>query len=317
MIKNPINKSKIFAIIDCRLIKGEETSIRAHYHNVELAYNENNKHLPGGVALLIPKGAFVEGTLMEQILATIDYQGHRYHVATQYSLKGQKIEKNHGEQLTIISRDEIGILLGDFYSSHTEFGGHSDLPNGNELERVIDEYGVSYVPNKQNTFLSCRKGDRDNTIDVAFVNTVADSKIANYGVGESLGSDHLPLYIEFQISTRNNPIIAKITNEDKFKDLQREANYEWKEGPLTSCDIDNCIMDLENKIIKCKEEATHEKVIKTNAGVALSMETGALIKERRRLKRMRKNKNRTMTMEQKQRSNWLNREIKRSIDISK
>ena len=37
-------------------------SIQARYHNVELANNKNNKHLPGGVALLIPKGAFVEGT---------------------------------------------------------------------------------------------------------------------------------------------------------------------------------------------------------------------------------------------------------------
>ena len=67
------------------------------------------------------------------------------------------------ERLTTISRDKIDILQGDLNSSHTENGGHSDAINGNELKWVIDEYGLSYVPNKQYTFLSRCDGDRDNT----------------------------------------------------------------------------------------------------------------------------------------------------------
>ena len=122
-----------------------------------MANDANNKHPPGEVALLIPKGAFVEihtDGSKKQILATIDLQGHRIHVATQYCHKGQKIDENLVEQLPTISRDKIGILLGDLNSSHTENGGHSDTINGNELKRVIDEYGLSYVPNEQYTFLS-------------------------------------------------------------------------------------------------------------------------------------------------------------------
>ena len=96
MINNPTNKTKIYIINDCRLIKGEETSIRARYHNVEISNDNNNKHLPGGVALLTPKGAFVDTHTdgdKEQILATIDYQGQRIHIATQYCHKGGKIDE--------------------------------------------------------------------------------------------------------------------------------------------------------------------------------------------------------------------------------
>ena len=90
MINNPINKMKIFALNDCRLLKGEETSIQARYHNVKLANDANNKHLPSGVALLIPKGAFMEihtNGSKKQILETIDLQSHRIHVARQYCHK--------------------------------------------------------------------------------------------------------------------------------------------------------------------------------------------------------------------------------------
>ena len=234
MIRNPINKTKIIIINDCRRTKGEETSIQARYHNVEISNDNNNNYLPGGVALLTPKGAFVDthtNSDKEQILASIDYQGQRIHVATQYCHRGEKIDENLVERLTTISRDKIGILLGDLNASHTEYGGHSDTTNGNELKRVIDKYGLLYVPNEQNTFLSRQAGDRDNTIDVAFVNPVAKSKMANYGVGENLGSDRLPLYVVFQLTTQNAPIIAKITDKDKFKTLQQETVYEWKEGP--------------------------------------------------------------------------------------
>ena len=79
MINNPENKTKIFVLNDSRLQRGEESSIRARYHNIELSNDINNGHKPGGVALLIPKGAFVEihsDGKKEQILATIMMQNH-------------------------------------------------------------------------------------------------------------------------------------------------------------------------------------------------------------------------------------------------
>ena len=320
LINNPVNKSNIFVVNDSRLQRGEEASIRARYHNVEISNDKDNGHKPGGVAILIPKGAFVKihtDGKKEQILATIKTHNHNIHLATQYAHKGQKVDENLVEEFTNISRDEIGIVLGDFNAGHTEYGGHTDTPNGIELKRIIDNNSLSYVPNEQYTYLSRRSGDRDNIIDVAFLNTAAEMKLVSHDVGDNLGSDHLPLLIEFDLTTNNEPIIAKITDEDKFKELQRQIDYQWKGGTLTSDDIDHYIDDLESKINKCKSDATHEKIIRTNAGIALSVETNELIKERRKLERIRKNKHRDMTTEQKQRSNWLNREIKRSIDLDK
>ena len=320
MINDVTNRNRIVVINDCRLQRGEEHQIRARYHNVEIANKPERGHNAGGVAILVPKGSFMETHTdgnKEQLVVSITIQGVRINLATQYVHPGETIDANIVEKLDEVSGNDVGILIGDLNSSHTEYGGHSDTMGGRVLKQVVDDNNLMYVPNQQITHFASRPGDRDNVIDVAFVNHKGESLLVDYGVMDSWGSDHLPLFVEFKFRLKNDPIKAYITDEEEYKANQRRMNYEWKTGALNKTDIDEHIKKFEEVIVKCKSDASHTKEIKTNGGIALSVETTELIKERRKLERQRRNKNRIFTETQRQRSNWLNREIKRSIETDK
>ena len=318
-LNDPKNRNNIFLLNDIRLQKGEESMIKSKYHNVEISNLMTREHKPGGVALLVPKGTFVQmhtnGT-KEQLLATVKIQGKSVTLATQYVHPRERIDEQLVEETALKCIDSIGIIGGDFNSTHTSYGGHTDSDAGKDLKRVMEDNNFAYIPNEQVTHFARRPGDRDDVLDVLFTNDVGESKITSYGVLESWGSDHLPVFVDLELTVKNEPIMAKITDEDKFKDNQRAQNYIWPPGPLTTRDVDEEIEKFEETLRKCKEDATHIKKIRTNDGVALSVETSALITERRKIERKRRNRNR-LTEEEKQRSNWLNREIKRNMDNDK
>ena len=48
MVNNPNYRNYVFLLNDVRLQQGEESAIRARYHNVEIANNVEKGHRPGG-----------------------------------------------------------------------------------------------------------------------------------------------------------------------------------------------------------------------------------------------------------------------------
>ena len=150
MINDVTNKNRIVVINDCRLQKGEEHQIRARYHNVEIANKPERGHNAGGVAILIPKGSFMETHTdgnKEQLVVSITMQGIRINVATQYVHPGETIDERIVEKLDEVSGNDVGILIGDLNSSHTEYGGHSDSMGGRALKQAVDDNNLMYVPN--------------------------------------------------------------------------------------------------------------------------------------------------------------------------
>ena len=126
-------------------------------------------------------------------------------VATEYVHPREKIGEDFVEQMALVSNGVMGVIGGDFNATHTDYAGHSDSDAGKELKRIMELNNLDYVPNEQITHFARRDGDRDDVLDVAFLNCYAQSKMTNYGVLDSRGSDHMPLFIELEFSTKTNP----------------------------------------------------------------------------------------------------------------
>ena len=94
LLNSPKYCNHIFLLNDIRLQRGEETAIRARFHHVEIANQPTRKHSPGGVAMLVPKGTFVQlhtDGSEERILATLKIEGKTIVVATEYVHPREKI----------------------------------------------------------------------------------------------------------------------------------------------------------------------------------------------------------------------------------
>ena len=173
------------------------------------------------------------------------------------------------------------------------------------------------MKNKIPTYINNKRGD-DNVLDMCFVNKKANEILMEYSVDDPIGSDHLPITLHLRLRQRNEPVFIDIVNDEQ---LQGNIDRLLHENPsilnlqqrFDAKMIDEEIVNFTKCIVEGKASATHKKRLRTNDGVVLSAETNALIAERRRLIRKRTRNRANFTSPERQRSNFLEREIKRQI----
>ena len=318
---NEINSNKgkniIYVINDIRLQHGEENRLQLINHNATIHNLPLQNHRPGGCAILTPKGIHItvhNNYTKESILMSFNVNNNqRITLATQYVHGlGAKIDRALVDDFARISRDHIGIMVGDFNSPLKIFGSHNDSNAGDWLLEATEDNDLTVVKNKTNTYID-NKGGADNVLDMFILNNHAQNHMQKLEILSCIGSDHLPIQITLNISTNNPPVTFKVVDENQFAYLQENNNEYTGEIYKTKADIDVAIGKFSSFIEKCKADSTTHKTVRTKNGITLSKETNALITEHRQLVRKRKNKS-NMTVEEIRRCNWLGREIKRMIE---
>ena len=84
-------------------------------------------------------------------------------------------------------------MLGDFNSKHKVFNS-ATTKSGRNLKGIVKELKFTYLNNDEHTHSDARHGTTD-ILDMAFVTPSLKSRGIRFSVGESLGSDHLPIEI--------------------------------------------------------------------------------------------------------------------------
>ena len=311
----------VFIFNDCRLQPEDEDKTILRNHNIIIKNDEKRERYAGGVAMAIPKKYFVtpiDTRNKESMICKIVIGNKNIFIGTQYVHPGDEIDDALITTLTNSAGDDNpAILLGDFNSSLRSFGSNFDSTSGEVLRILTESNDLSYVKNKIPTYINNKRGD-DNVLDMCFVNKKANEILMEYSVDDPIGSDHLPITLHLRMRQRNEPVFIDIVNDEQ---LQENIDRLLHENPsilnlqqrFDAKMIDEEIVNFTKCIVEGKASATHKKRLRTNDGVVLSAETNALIAERRRLIKKRTRNRANFTSTERQRSNFLEREIKRQI----
>ena len=87
------------------------------------------------------------------------------------------------------------IFMGDYNASHLFFGSEKTDPNGEHMFTIMETYDLAYLNDPNEPTHHVVKNGYTNLLDYAFCSANMKIGKARCYVGESVGSDHLPVHL--------------------------------------------------------------------------------------------------------------------------
>ena len=214
------------------------------------------------------------------------------------------------------------IAMGDFNAPYQSLGSRTTSRKGEKLLDLITDLNWSYVDNTEMTYIS-DSNNSSNILDFMFINDKTSPQLTRTGVDGDLGSDHLPLWADFRNSgsPRNERIRIYKSNWQgiaaHMEHWARKELDEWaEEGNITPTMVDEELAKLTWEWNKAKEANRKPVKVRTKDGIILSAEAGTLIRNVRRLGKLRNDD--SLTEEDKGRlrkeHNYLKRKMRQVIE---
>ena len=227
---------------------------------------------------------------LEHITVTINTGSMSFNVVNVYSTPRYPLTA--AQLYNFIRPNKNTLLVGDLNAKHEALGSRNNNAQGEELMTLVETWPVAVLNDLQPTHC------HGNCLDYHIATTSFATYFTNYGVHDSLGSDHNATMSLFDLPglpmSTNLPkrYDYKRADWDLFKDTARTATHSmqalWPPSvPTTTADIDNAVAQVTEVIQQAKDEAFPYK--KKPHGTPLPHEVVELIKKKRAL---RKQKNR-------------------------
>ena len=186
------------------------------------------------------------------------------------------------------------------------------------LKTIQNKLNLIYLNNAEHTHMDRANGSRD-ILDMAFVSPNLAIHDIQFQIGDDLGSDHLPIEISIDTSPHRNTY----TNHTKYKfdQTDREVFESTLEEALGSADFSGLMstsdLDKYADFIITAISTAVDKAIPTSKSVRpestpISDETRALIKEKRKLRRLYSQKKDPAV---KTRINQLQKQVKEDLKV--
>ena len=193
---------------------------------------------------------------------------------------------------TINNLSDNVMFVGDFNSKLEAFGCASKNDSGLILKTIQNKLNLLYLNNAEHTYMDWRNGNTD-ILDMSFITQNLAIHDLQFQIGVDLGSDHLPIEISIDTAPHRNTFTNHTrykfdqTDREVFESILEEAlgskNFS---GHLTTSDLDR----YADFIITALHTAADKAILKSKSerpeSNPISNETLALIKEKRKLKRL-------------------------------
>ena len=262
--------------------------------------NDHSTGQRGGVAFLVKHGLVVNKefgnadfniiTKNEALAITLELScNQNLTLATIYCPNGNP---NLSLFRTINNLSDNVMFVGDFNSKLEAFGCASKNTSGPMLKTIQNKLNLIYINNDEHMHLDRRTGSTD-ILDMAFICENLAIHDIQFQIGVDLGSDHLPIEISIDITPHRNTFTNHIkykfdqTDREVFESILKETlGSEDFSGHLSTTDLDKYA-----DFIITALHAVVDKAILTSKSVRpesnpISSETLALIKEKRKLRRL-------------------------------
>ena len=280
----------------------------------------------GGVAFLVKHGLVVNK----------GYRNEDFNIITENEALAINLELSNNQNLTLATiycpngnpssslfhaisnlSDNV-MFIGDFNSKLESFGCARKNTSGPMLKTIQNKLNLIYLNNDEHTHMDRANGSTD-ILDMAFVSPNLAIHDIQFQIGDDLGSDHLPIEISIDTAPHRNTY----TNHTKYKfdqtdrevfesTLEEALGYADFSGPMSTSDLDK----YADFIIAAISTAV-DKAIPTSKSVRpestpISDETRALIKEKRKLRRLYSQKKDPAV---KTRINQLQKQVKEDLKL--
>ena len=87
------------------------------------------------------------------------------------------------------------IMMGDFNAHNTVWGGDKTSARGKLIEKIIDDYNLLCLNNKEETYYRTHDGSK-STIDLTLVNNTLAPSLTWRKEYDLRGSDHFPIILK-------------------------------------------------------------------------------------------------------------------------
>ena len=197
------------------------------------------------------------------------------------------------------------IFLGDFNAHHLCISSTCTKPNniGKQIDDIITSHPL-IIGNKDGPPTRYNSASGTNSLlDLAIVSTNIFHHLDNYCIGEDVGSDHLPLHLNFSDPLLQSPTILKrnINKADwsKFSALTLQSFNSLRDlsiqPPKNLQEIDELVLAISDNLLTALDQVAPLKPC-TNRPFTLTEPTIQLIKEKRKLRRqLQRNPNASST----------------------
>ena len=280
----------------------------------------------GGVAFLVKHGLVVNK----------EYRNEDFNIITENEALAINLELSNNQNLTLATiycpngnpssslfhaisnlSDNV-MFIGDFNSKLESFGCAKKNTSGPMLKTIQNKLNLIYLNNDEHTHMDRANGSTD-ILDMAFVSPNLAIHDIQFQIGEDLGSDHLPIEISIDTAPHRNTY----TNHTKYKfdQTDREVFESTLEEALGSADFSGPMstsdLDKYADFIIAAISTAVDKAIPTSKSVRpestpISDETRALIKEKRKLRRLYSQKKDPAV---KTRINQLQKQVKEDLKL--
>ena len=254
----------------------------------------------GGVAFLVKHGLAVNK----------EYRNEDFNIITENEALAINLELSDNQNLTlatiycpngnpssslfhaIFNLSDNVMFVEDFNSKLESFGCAKKNTSGPMLKTIQNKLNLIYLNNDEHTHMD-RANSSTDILDMAFVSPNLAIHDIQFQIGDDLGSDHLPIEISIDTSPHRNTY----TNHTKYKfdQTDREVFESTLEEALGSADFSGLMstsdLDKYADFIITAISTAVDKAIPTSKSVLpestpISDETRALIKEKRKLRRL-------------------------------
>ena len=280
----------------------------------------------GGVAFLVKHGLVVNK----------EYRNEDFNIITENEALAINLELSNNQNLTLATiycpngnpssslfhaisnlSDNV-MFIGDFNSKLESFGCAKKNTSGPMLKTIQNKLNLIHLNNDEHTHMDRANGSTD-ILDMAFVSPNLAIHDIQFQIGEDLGSDHLPIEISIDTAPHRNTY----TNHTKYKfdQTDREVFESTLEEALGSADFSGPMstsdLDKYADFIIAAISTAVDKAIPTSKSVRpestpISDETRALIKEKRKLRRLYSQKKDPAV---KTRINQLQKQVKEDLKL--
>ena len=210
------------------------------------------------------------------------------------------------------------MFVGDFNSKLESFGRAKKNTSGPMLKTIQNKLNLIYLNNDEHTHMD-RANSNTDILDMAFVSPNLAIHDLQFQIGDDLGSDHLPIEISIDTTPHRNTY----TNHTKYKfdQTDREVFESTLEEALGSADFSGLMstsdLDKYADFIVTAISTAVDKAIPTSKSVRpestpISDETRALIKEKRKVRRLYSQKKDPAV---KTRINQLQKQVKEDLKV--
>ena len=262
--------------------------------------NDRSTGLRGGVAFLVKHGLVVNK----------EFRNAYFNIITENEALAINLELSCNQNLTLTTiycpngnpnsslfqtinnlSDNV-MFVGDFNLKLEAFGCASKNTSGTMLKTIQNKLNLVYVNNDEHTHMDRRTGNTD-ILDMAFISQNLAIHDTQFQIGVDLGSDHLPIEISIDTTphknTFTNYIKSKLDQTDRevFESILEEAlGSEDFSGHLSTSDLDKYADFIITALHTAVDKAIpNSKSVRPDSN-PISSETLALIKEKRKLRRL-------------------------------